>query len=944
MRSDESAQLLRALEGIAVGHGGIVELHGDPGTGKTRLLTWLMARARERGVQVLDGRCHPTERDAFCVFTRALSDLVTPKRLARLSPAHADLVQAGLCARRGRTDPAPRPLPLSQAVRALLADAADEGLLLVLDDFHWADPLSLEFADHLVRWSLRAPVLIVIAHRPRQAGPLLLSTLANGAEQGRVTRIALRPLRLEQAARLLDVRPDTDWLPPVHRESEGNILSLLVLGESAPLRPHLSAGLVAGRLAPLAAELELLSPSERLVAESGAVLGNRFTREELTAVSELPFPEVCAVVAELIRHDIMRPLPLTASRFTFRQPMVRELLNHRADRCWQQQAHRRALALLNRRAAPATERAAHIELSTDSFTRQDLETLARAGEEAVLSAPEDAVRWLSLALRGLPSDDGSTGRLLGLIPPLTRALRSTDYLDDGEALRHLIGEDSGTRPVEARCAAIRLCVLAECLQGRFTDADALLRAELARLGSDTTDRDTSARLTVLRGTVASLRYDAELPAMASTALLLARSGGRPATLAAALSLHALAELTAGRTTQSLAAYYAAVRQMDALPDAELRPHTEYLSLLGWCASSLGRPREAESFYDRGIAVSAHGAPDVVLPVLLSGRAEAQLRQGRLSDARRSAAEAGRLAGHLGADRLRAYATAQEALCATYAEPPGSTRASARTQEALRVLHPASGAWHAVAVLTIAESLLLSDSPERCTDLLLDLAAPDLDTLTLPLRARACELLALAALACGTPVAPWADRAAQVLRACPLPQIRAYALMARGHESVQRKDPTAAVTAYQEAERLTQGPELRLQRLCAAVASARAAGSGGRPEEAARLWAAARELAGRLRVLRFAGPPSDACRSDDVSPEPAPTGPELTSLTRRELDVARLVGMGRRTREVAGALKVSPRTIEVHLSRIYRKLGIGSRAELARLMAVRASTDARTLRS
>jgi DNA-binding CsgD family transcriptional regulator len=65
------------------------------------------------------------------------------------------------------------------------------------------------------------------------------------------------------------------------------------------------------------------------------------------------------------------------------------------------------------------------------------------------------------------------------------------------------------------------------------------------------------------------------------------------------------------------------------------------------------------------------------------------------------------------------------------------------------------------------------------------------------------------------------------------------------------------------------------------------------------------------------------------------------LTRRELEVARLVGAGRRTREVAEALRVSPRTIEVHLSRIYRKLEIGSRAELARLMAVRVSTDART---
>ena len=46
--------------------------------------------------------------------------------------------------------------------------------------------------------------------------------------------------------------------------------------------------------------------------------------------------------------------------------------------------------------------------------------------------------------------------------------------------------------------------------------------------------------------------------------------------------------------------------------------------------------------------------------------------------------------------------------------------------------------------------------------------------------------------------------------------------------------------------------------------------------------------------------------------------DLLLMTLRELEVARLVGTGRRTRDVAGALKVSPRTIEVHLSRIYRK--------------------------
>ncbi|MFE1837724.1 helix-turn-helix transcriptional regulator [Streptomyces sviceus] len=950
VRCGESLRLLRALQRLGEGHGGVVELHGDPGSGKTRLLAQLTEAARDQGVRVLDGRCYPTERDAFSVFTRALGDLVTPQRLKRLSPAHADLVRAGLCARRSRADPAPQPLPLSQAVHALLADAADEGgegggLLLVLDDFHWADPKSLEFADHLVRWPLRAPLLIVIAHRPRQADPLLLSTLAYGAEQGRVTRVGLGPISQEQAARLLNVRPDTGWLRSAYPESQGNILSLLVLGESAPLRPSLTAGLVTGRLAPLAAELELLNPAERLVAEAGAVLGERFTREDLAAVCALPFDETCVAATGLIRLDILRPLPHDTTRFVFRQQVLRDLVHERTDHCGRRQAHRRALTVLHHRAAPATERAVHIELSTSTFTPADLETLARAGTEAALSAPADAVRWLLLALRGLARGDRSPGRLLGLIPPLARALRAAGFLDDDEALRHLLSQHAGIPPDQTRHALIRVCVLVECLNGRFTEADALLRAELARAGS-ATDTDLLARLTIFRGIVSSLCNDGELAVHACAALRLARSGGRPTTLAGALSLHALAELTAGRTARSLDAYDAAVRQMDEIPNAEMRLHTEYFALLGWCALSLGRPQEAESRYARGIAVSVGGAPDTMFPALLSGLAEAQLRQGRLNCARRSAADASDLAGHLGADRLRALATAQEALCITYAEPPGSSRASARTEEALRALRSWSDTWHSLAVLTVAESLLLQGGQERCLDLLLALGAPDLPVLSPPLRTRAYELLALACVSSGTRATLWAERALRVTEVCALPHTQAYALLARGHVLTQQNEPAAAMSAYRKAERLFDGAQLRLQSLRAAVRTARAASSGARPEEAEVLWTAAVELADLWQVPLFAQLPSDGAEEGSaerglpsVASSPTASGPDLTPLTRRELEVARLVGTGRRTREVAETLRVSPRTIEVHLSRIYRKLEIGSRAELARLMAVRISTDA-----
>jgi DNA-binding CsgD family transcriptional regulator len=60
---------------------------------------------------------------------------------------------------------------------------------------------------------------------------------------------------------------------------------------------------------------------------------------------------------------------------------------------------------------------------------------------------------------------------------------------------------------------------------------------------------------------------------------------------------------------------------------------------------------------------------------------------------------------------------------------------------------------------------------------------------------------------------------------------------------------------------------------------------------------------------------------------------VRTLTPQELQVSLLLGEGRTTREVAAALFLSPKTVEYHLRKVYTKLGIRSRAELAEQLAV-----------
>ena len=68
-------------------------------------------------------------------------------------------------------------------------------------------------------------------------------------------------------------------------------------------------------------------------------------------------------------------------------------------------------------------------------------------------------------------------------------------------------------------------------------------------------------------------------------------------------------------------------------------------------------------------------------------------------------------------------------------------------------------------------------------------------------------------------------------------------------------------------------------------------------------------------------------------EPEPPRPNWDSLTKRERIVARLIGQALTNQQIASRIRVSPHTVNYHLRQIYRKLGINSRVELARLVAV-----------
>src|SRR5215217_748943 len=218
-RRAEVGAIDRALDAVASGRPGVLEITGEPGIGKSRLIAEACERADERHALALGGRASEFERDMpFGVFVDALDDYLgtlNPRRLQSLGdevlrelsvafPALGDDGDGGMAlpSERFRTH---------RAVRMLLDSlAASAPVMLALDDLHWADDASLELLSHLLRKRSGAPVLFALAYRHRQQPRLLSTALSTAERDGGLTRIEPPPLTAEEAAELVPAASPLD--------------------------------------------------------------------------------------------------------------------------------------------------------------------------------------------------------------------------------------------------------------------------------------------------------------------------------------------------------------------------------------------------------------------------------------------------------------------------------------------------------------------------------------------------------------------------------------------------------------------------------------------------------------------------------------------------------------------------------------------------------------
>ncbi len=320
-RGAESGALRSALAAAGDGTGGVVFLAGEAGIGKSRLAAELAVDARARGVRVLTGRAVPASiaspyRPLTEALLQALRGLPFPADdgLAPWRPALRAILPAIAAEGDGHGDhsPAVRGEAVLQLLRRLAGPA---GLLLVLEDLHWADPDTLAVLEYLSDNLSAEPVLCVATCRdePATAAAELMARL-----HGRraAARIALGRLSADQVAAMVRAclpAASEDVVARVQRVADG-VPFLVEESLAAPGVPVSFAEAVRARLTDL-------NEAERLAVHTAALFGRQFDWRLLPRATGLPADEVAGALERGVRSQL---LVVDGGLFRFRHMLTRE--------------------------------------------------------------------------------------------------------------------------------------------------------------------------------------------------------------------------------------------------------------------------------------------------------------------------------------------------------------------------------------------------------------------------------------------------------------------------------------------------------------------------------------------------------------------------------------------------------------------------------------------
>lgn len=895
---------------LASAHAGpsALAVAGEAGIGKTTVWFAGVEQAREQGFRVLSARANETEAVlAYAAVADLLAD-VEPAVLDELPPVQRIAVDRILL-RAGQdgvdTDQRVAAAALVSVVAALTANSP---VLLAIDDVQWLDSTSRAVIEFAAR-RLTGPVAVFVTEstdsEQAMAAPWLQLNEPDAVRRRRVRPLSLGGVHTLITARLGRSLPRATVVR-ITEASGGNPFYAAELASAVDGQPGADAVLPATLAELMALRTGSFDDDAREVLLTAAAVAEP-TVDLLAAATGRP---VDAVVTALEHAERERVVTLDGNRVRFSHPLLARGVYTQASAGQRRRIHR-ALAQLE----SLTElKARHMALAAVSSDPEVLHALDAAAESArARGAPAAAAELLDMAIRlggdtparrlaaarnHLQAGDTGTARNLlaatvGALPtgPLRAvgllllagiAMYSNRYRDAVAHLEDARASAAGVHPLLVR--VLMMLSVVQSMDGRFDDGQASGQQALAHAE---TLGDASLLSQVLASQVTMKWARGEGPDEATLDRAVESEDlteDIPFYLSAS-AVRSLMTAWAGRLDEAWEQMTSVRRRYaERADEGGLMAVAGYSALIEMWRGNFGAAMViAEEAFERGEQLG--GEYINLVPLMI--RAVVAAHAGNEADARRDAAAALAIAERLGSKRMTQWPVMTLGFLAV------STGDYAAALDALTPLLPGD---HRAPNTEIMEGWFLPDAVEAMVGLgrlaeaepLIDALARDGRRLDRPWmlavggRCRGMWLSARGELDAALAVTHAAMAEHDRL---PMPFERARTQLLLGQLQRRQRQKQSAAASMGEALRVFE-------------------------ELGAVLWAdrARAELA-RTNVTRGA----------------------TSGLTPSEQRIAELAASGMTNRDVAAALFISPKTVEHNLGRVYRKLGIRTRAELGRLM-------------
>jgi DNA-binding CsgD family transcriptional regulator len=897
---------------------GALVLEGEPGIGKTTLWRAGIEEAVAQGLVVLS--CRPVQAEAKLVFA-ALGDLLAPvvdQVLDGLPAPQRDALEVAMLRATPVEGASTDGRALGMAVQAVLRQiAAGSALLVALDDVQWLDRGSSAALAFAFRRLSDCPVRVLAALRLETGENADVLGLENAGPRS-LERLRLGPLSLSGLYHVIRAELGQALPRPalvrIEKASGGNPLFALELarawavggGSSSPGAPPGGAG----TLAELLGQRVLRLPSA--------------TQQALLVAASLASPEVSLIEAALgrqVQEDLERAeragiVRVRHGQVNFDHPLLASAVYREASADQRRAGHRALAAVVTE----PEQHARHMALAAsepDEEVALALDVAARAA--ASRGAPDSAVELVELACGSTPvsSPDKLAERRLRLAE---YRFRAGDADEACRIARELFEESPAGR---LRAGAAELLARALHVAGTAADASRYCLEALADASGDPElEAGLHATLALVSWHDFRLARD-----HAQEGLRLIEAGG---VQSAEVQLRALmayiqAEFYAGHELpvelvqrglelERLAPAPSVADRLSAALGAWLKYQGDYDGARYWLEATR--------------AAAETEGDESSLPYALSHLPQLELWAGNWERASELSYEHLELATQIAQPSQRRQALYNLSLVQAHRGLVPETRATA--EELLREAEEEADDWdvsNALAVIGFLE-LSLGNAEPAAGHLGRSLELREVLGTVEPLRSQADYVEALVLLGL-------LDRAAEI------------DAMLSDRAVVTKREPLLAVAArsrallagargdWQAAANELTRATAHHDRVNVPFDLARTLTVGGQIGRRRGERKLARESLERARsIFRDLGAPIWEARAEaELRRVPVRRGAP-SALTPTEKDVAELAAAGRTNREVAEALFISPKTVEANLARVYRKLGVTSRAQLGAVMAAR----------